>query len=64
MSDLTRSATRLTGRAVGKRKWKYIRAGGLWDIEDPFVRQFVSGSPDGPISLHRSKVSFKDDLLA
>ena len=31
---------------------------------DPLVRQFVNGEPDGPIPLRRSKVDYKEDLLA
>ena len=31
--------------------------------EDPYVRQFIHGEPDGPIPLRRSKVDYESDLL-
>jgi len=34
------------------------------DAEDPLVRQFVNGEPDGPIPLRRFKVDYEEDLLA
>lgn len=32
--------------------------------EDPYVKQFIGGEPDGPIPLRRSRVDYEDDLLA
>jgi phospholipid/cholesterol/gamma-HCH transport system ATP-binding protein len=34
------------------------------DTQDPLIRQFVKGEPDGPIPLRRSRVNYEDDLLA
>lgn len=31
--------------------------------EDPLVRQFITGSPDGPISFRASSTDFREDLL-
>jgi phospholipid/cholesterol/gamma-HCH transport system ATP-binding protein len=31
--------------------------------EDPFVHQFITGSPDGPISFHASSRDFREDLM-
>lgn len=33
------------------------------DSENPIVRQFITGSPDGPISFHASSRDFREDLL-
>jgi phospholipid/cholesterol/gamma-HCH transport system ATP-binding protein len=30
---------------------------------DPIVQQFITGSPDGPISFHASSKDFRDDLM-
>lgn len=30
---------------------------------DPLVQQFLTGSPDGPLSFHRSKKDYREDLL-
>ena len=32
--------------------------------DDPLVRQFVNGEPDGPIPLRRSSTDYEEDLLA
>jgi phospholipid/cholesterol/gamma-HCH transport system ATP-binding protein len=34
------------------------------DSDDPFVRQFVDGSPAGPIPVRWSKLEYETDLLA
>ncbi|HTG00336.1 MAG TPA: ABC transporter ATP-binding protein, partial [Nitrospirota bacterium] len=33
------------------------------DSTDPLVRQFITGSPDGPIAFHASSKDFREDLL-
>jgi phospholipid/cholesterol/gamma-HCH transport system ATP-binding protein len=33
------------------------------DSDDPLIRQFVTGAPDGPIPLRRSKTDYIQDIL-
>jgi phospholipid/cholesterol/gamma-HCH transport system ATP-binding protein len=33
------------------------------ESRDPIVQQFITGSPDGPISFHASSKDFRDDLM-
>jgi phospholipid/cholesterol/gamma-HCH transport system ATP-binding protein len=47
------------GRVVARGTPEEIRAS-----QDPIVKQFVSGEPDGPIPLRRSKINYEEDLLA
>ncbi|MGB1108901.1 MAG: ABC transporter ATP-binding protein [Gammaproteobacteria bacterium] len=35
----------------------------LNDSDDPWVRQFLDGMPDGPVPFHYKAVSLRDDLL-
>jgi phospholipid/cholesterol/gamma-HCH transport system ATP-binding protein len=47
------------GRIVAEGRPEEFR-----DSQDPLVRQFVNGEPDGPIPLRRSRVNYEEDLLA
>ena len=46
----------------------HVRADGTPDefrcSDDPLVRQFIEGQPEGPIPLRQSKVKYETDLLA
>ncbi len=46
------------GKVLAEGTPQEIRASG-----DPLVQQFITGSPDGPISFHASSKDFREDLL-
>jgi len=46
------------GRVLAEGSPAEIRASA-----DPLVQQFITGSPDGPISFHASSKDFREDLL-
>ncbi len=46
------------GKVLAEGTPQEIRASG-----DSFVQQFITGSPDGPISFHASSKDFREDLL-
>ena len=47
------------GRVVAEGTPDEIRS-----TENPLVKQFVNGEPDGPIPLRRSRIDYAEDLLA
>jgi phospholipid/cholesterol/gamma-HCH transport system ATP-binding protein len=47
-----------TGKVLAEGAPREIR-----ESTDPFVQQFITGSPDGPISFHASSRDFREDLL-
>jgi phospholipid/cholesterol/gamma-HCH transport system ATP-binding protein len=61
------SAFRIADQMVLLHEGRVVAAGTPEEFrqtEDPLVRQFVSGSLEGPIPLHRSKVNYMEDLMA
>jgi phospholipid/cholesterol/gamma-HCH transport system ATP-binding protein len=46
------------GKALAEGTPQQIR-----ESKDPLVQQFITGSPDGPISFHASSKDFREDLL-
>jgi phospholipid/cholesterol/gamma-HCH transport system ATP-binding protein len=61
------TAFRIADQMVMIHGGKVIAAGSPEDFRsarDPIVRQFVCGSPDGPLSSPRAGAGFKEDLLA
>lgn len=61
------SAFRIADQMLLLHEGEVAAAGTLEEFrrtEDPLVRQFVSGSLEGPIPLYRSRVDYMEDLLA
>lgn len=59
-------AMRIADKIIILYRGRVIAEGGPKDIvenEDPVVRQFITGSPDGPIKFHASSRDFREDLL-
>ncbi len=59
-------AMRIADRIIILYRGKVLAAGTPQEIresEDPIVRQFITGSPDGPIAFHASSKDFREDLL-
>jgi phospholipid/cholesterol/gamma-HCH transport system ATP-binding protein len=61
-----RSALRIADRLVMLHDGRIVADGpaeSFRDPQDPLVRQFVRGEPDGPIPLYRSRSDYEADLL-
>lgn len=61
-----RSAFKIAHRIVVLFRGKVVARGTpqeIRDSSDPLVRQFISGSPDGPIPLRQSSRDYLEDLL-
>jgi phospholipid/cholesterol/gamma-HCH transport system ATP-binding protein len=59
-------AMRIADKIVIIYKGKVLAEGAPREIResaDPVVQQFITGSPDGPISFHASSRDFREDLL-
>jgi len=59
-------AMRIADKIVILYRGKVLAEGTPQEIRssaDPLVRQFITGSPDGPISFHASSKDFREDLL-
>ncbi len=59
-------AMRTADKIVILYKGKVLAEGAPREIResaDPVVQQFITGSPDGPISFHASSRDFREDLL-
>ena len=59
-------AMRIADRIVILYRGKVLAEGSPQEIResaDPIVQQFITGSPDGPISFHASSKDFREDLL-
>lgn len=59
-------AMRIADKIVMLYRGRVIAEGSPKEIlenEDPVVKQFISGSPDGPIKFHASSRDFREDLL-
>jgi len=59
-------ALRTADRIVILYQGKVIAAGSPQEVResaDPLVHQFITGSPDGPISFRASRRDFREDLL-
>lgn len=62
----TRSAFRIADKIVVLYRGKVVAEGSPEEIRgstDPLVRQFLSGSPEGPIPLRQSSRDYLEDLL-
>jgi phospholipid/cholesterol/gamma-HCH transport system ATP-binding protein len=61
------SAFRVADRMVMLHNGRVVAEGTpetFRDADDPLVRQFITGAPDGPIPLRRSDKDYLEDLLA
>ena len=61
------SAFRIADRMIMLYEGRVVAEGRPEEIQttqDPLVRQFIHGEPDGPIPLRRSKINYEEDLLA
>lgn len=59
-------AMRIADRIIILYRGKVLAEGAPQEIrasENPLVQQFITGSPDGPISFHASSKDFREDLL-
>lgn len=59
-------AMRIADKIVILYRGKVLAEGTPQEIResaDPLVQQFITGSPDGPISFHASSKDFREDLL-
>jgi phospholipid/cholesterol/gamma-HCH transport system ATP-binding protein len=59
-------AMRIADKIVILYKGRVLAEGSPTEIRasaDPLVQQFITGSPDGPISFHASSRDFREDLL-
>jgi phospholipid/cholesterol/gamma-HCH transport system ATP-binding protein len=59
-------AMRIADKIVILYKGRVLAEGSPAEIRasaDPLVQQFITGSPDGPISFHASSKDFREDLL-
>ncbi len=59
-------AMRIADRIIILYRGKILIQGTPQEIRtsgDPLVQQFITGSPDGPISFHASSRDFREDLL-
>ncbi len=59
-------AMRIADKIILLYRGKVLAEGTPQEIResaDPLVQQFITGSPDGPISFHASSRDFRDDLL-
>jgi phospholipid/cholesterol/gamma-HCH transport system ATP-binding protein len=62
----TRSAFKIADKMVVLYRGKVLAEGAPDEIQrsgDPFVQQFIAGSPDGPIPLRQSSRDYLEDLL-
>jgi phospholipid/cholesterol/gamma-HCH transport system ATP-binding protein len=62
----TRSAFKIANTMVVLYRGKVMAVGSPEEIQasqDPFVQQFITGSPDGPIPLRQSSRDYLEDLL-
>lgn len=60
------SAFKIADRIIMLYEGHIVQQGTAEEIKNSgneFIRQFISGSPDGPIPLRRSKTDFVDDLI-
>jgi phospholipid/cholesterol/gamma-HCH transport system ATP-binding protein len=60
------SVERIADRVVFLHRGRVIAAGTMADLrasDDPVVRQFLSGSTEGPLTLSRSETDYHSDLL-
>ncbi len=61
------SAFRIADRMIMLYEGRVVAEGRPEEIqttENPLVRQFIHGEPDGPIPLRRSRINYEEDLLA
>lgn len=59
-------AMRIADKIIILYRGRVIAEGAPQEIRnsaDPVVQQFITGSPDGPISFHASSKDFREDLL-
>jgi phospholipid/cholesterol/gamma-HCH transport system ATP-binding protein len=66
VSHAVEEALRTADRLVILYAGKILASGTPQEIRqsaDPLVQQFITGSPDGPISFHASSKDFREDLL-
>jgi phospholipid/cholesterol/gamma-HCH transport system ATP-binding protein len=59
-------AMRIADKIVFLYRGKVLAQGTPQELRsstDPIVQQFITGSPDGPISFHASSKDFREDLL-
>ncbi len=59
-------AMRIADKIVVLYRGKVLAEGSPQEIRespDPIIQQFITGSPDGPISFHASSKDFREDLL-
>lgn len=61
------SAFRIADRMVMLFEGRVVAEGTPEEIRNsnnPLVKQFINGEPDGPIPLRRSRINYEEDLLA
>jgi phospholipid/cholesterol/gamma-HCH transport system ATP-binding protein len=66
VSHAVEEAMRIADKIVILYLGKVLAQGTPQEIKsslDPLVQQFITGSPDGPISFHASSKEFREDLL-
>jgi phospholipid/cholesterol/gamma-HCH transport system ATP-binding protein len=66
VSHAVEEAMRIADKIVILYLGKVLAEGAPQEIRqsaDPIVQQFITGSPDGPISFHASSKDFREDLL-
>ena len=59
-------AMRIADKIILLYRGKVLAQGSPQEIresKDPLVQQFITGSPDGPISFHASSKDFREDLM-